>query len=478
MDINSFNNSLKPSKSSSKGAKFKPNALMSRKPPMNPYTFTELKDLEKDKNNNDILYDFTRLELNSRSNLGRNTGSSKGFIQENSKENTKYRDFKPKFTTASHISLSTKSSFQEEKKPNIQNTTTNTIKNTNKFMTNKLKIQGEELQNLMDKLEAMKKNGEPGKYNQELDEEKDYQKQFYDLKDKYEKNDRNYDLMRKLRKMYGKMYTSNADKALAYVKSGRMMDKRDMVYAMEKIYKQNMKKFNKKGSQGNYVQAIGQQPQMIIRKKNRPRSESSSSEESSSDENEQFYSEEKKLNLLDIEKKAEEIVKMKLQQTLPKEKSDPNFRSGNQYNQDIIDNFGEQEEKVVKLPNGMTLIKPDNPNDPPIILMPEEDTKSTKFSSVYSRDSYKNNLMNEYMDNMMTLKMMQRMQENESRGGTSRREKMYQIGEEDKRSKKKKKKRRRAGRMMSFGLPKPPGNSGVTTVKSGILTSLFTLFKK
>lgn len=428
---------------------------------MNPYTFTEIKDMEN--NSRDILYDFTRLELpQSLSNMSvKSEKSKKSYIHEKSKIKTKFDNFRPKFTSASRISLSTKSSLAETKPQD------RTVKSSiNQFMTNKLKIQGDELQNLMDRLENMKKNDKKN-YNPVV-EEKDYLKKFNKLKNKYEENERNFTLMRRLKKMYGKMYTTNADKALAYIKSGRMMDKRDMEYALEKIYKKQMRDFKKKNVGFSSQQQTNNN--VVIRRRRRPpppRTESSDESSSSSEEEEMDY-QNKKLSLMEIEKKAEEIVKRKLAQAMPKNK--PRQVMNNQPHQDLVSGIEEDEERIVKLPNGMTLIKPDNPNDPPMIIMPEDDNMSSRLSNTISSDFSRKNMMKEYMDNMMTLKMMQMMKNNEEReekemNEEEKKEKIYQIGE--KKKKKKKKKRRKPKLEESFVVTKPPANSEFSTVKPG-----------
>lgn len=437
--------SLDNETSSKKKYGFRSNNLMKRKPPMNPYTFTEIQDMEKNPSR-DILYDFTRLELpQSSSNFSLHSGNSGHYVDENSASDTQYRNFKPKFTTASKISLSTKTSFKNE---NLQRENNDKVVRNNgamdKFLSNQLKIQGDELNNLMQKLENLKKKEDEEEFRRK---DNDFLGQFYKLKEKYSENENNYQLMRKLRKVYGKMYTTNADKALAFVKSGRMMDKRDMVYALEKIEEQK-KKNRPPGQMPNHPRN-----NVVVKRRRRRRPSTSSSDESRSPEAREMQLEPKKrLNLMEIEQKAQEIVQRKLAQALPRDN-----QPANNPRNDMMQSIEENEDKVVKLPNGMTLIKSDNPNDPPMILMPE-DKGSSKFSrTISSNFSKKKNMMNEYMDNMMALKMMKMMQDNEDQRSV---QKPKKSSLKDKR--KKKKKKRRVSFKETFAVTKPPENSEIT----------------
>ena len=280
----------------------------------------------------------------------------------------KYTYFKPKFSSSSRRVLET------PPKPEIQT-----------FAEEKVKSQNDRIMEMMDMIKNLKQNPK-------IPQKKSYLDELERLQDQFDETSRKHMVNKKKRKVYDKMFMMKTDQAIALVKANRGPTEEDMQYALNKYGGPRGEQLRRTGRMATGLRPQQQQAPIMIRRNNRRRPESSSSESSSSEEEEQQPG----LTREEIEQRAQALVDKKLRERLPpraQPQQQPQF-AGPQ-------NPGDE---VIQLPNGMTLIKSGDPNQPPIILAPEDVSEK---SSKLTRSGDRWNPMNEYVNNMMTLKMMQ-----------------------------------------------------------------------
>jgi hypothetical protein len=343
------------------GTSFHGNNLMKAKPAIHPYSFDQLDGTEQ--NNSDPLYSFTRLTLGTPSLLSQKSDH----VLENTHLNTKYKSFNPKFSAASQISLKTISTNSSSRHSN------NPPQPQEDPLVSQLNSQNYKIKGLMEQLQNLKKstkNYTPPPIDRNYDE-------LERLKNAFEESERYYSSMKKMRKMQDKLYVTKADQAIALVKSNRGPTEAELRRAIEKYGPKMDKNFE------GFQAPLAPRKVQIVKRRRRP-SYSSSSSSSSDDEG---------LTMEEIRRKAEDMVQRKLRE----------------YG-DFGPNQAQQPEDqgdVVQLPNGMTLIRSKDPNQPPVILAPdgasETETVRSNIDSEFWGPTKK------YMDSMLALKMMEMM---------------------------------------------------------------------
>lgn len=124
----------------------------------------------------------------------------------------------------------------------------------------------------------------------------------------------------------------------------------------------------------------------------------------------------------------------------------------------------------VQTPDGITIIPSNDPNQPPMVIMPDGKNPKNETSSTFYSDSSNHNMMDDYMQNMMMLNMMNQMgqvnqpeEKTEEDYGNDEPYIIPLIGDDDgdmsRRKKKKKKKSKKIGfelRMPQEGEPIQP----------------------
>ena len=377
--------------------KFHATNLMGKKPAINPYDIFDDPTGKRYRSGGGLNisteantinpYDFTRLDLPS------DTASTpKDQVIEQSKLPPEYKNFKPKFSAISKIVTDTP--------------TTSDFSSFENILEDEVSDQNDRLKQLMDHMNQLRYQ-KPEKLPIKVDKFEELER----LRDLYDDSNRQFDLMRKHRGAYDKLFRMRADEAVALVKSSRIPARKDIEYAMRK-YGGGMggRGGSERSERRSTLGRTGQmsvdnlRPQVVVkRKKGRRRRPSTSSSELSSSSSEE---EPGGVDMAEIERRAQEIVNRKLQGINLAPRLPPNPPQMPQ---------PQNGSNIVKLPNGMTLVRSNDPAQPPLILAPEKggSESSSRLSSVRTEDRW--NPMNEYVNNMMTLKLMKMMEEDDKR---------------------------------------------------------------
>lgn len=273
-------------------------------------------------------------------------------------------------------------------------------------------------------------NGKPS-LNSEMDR----------LRGKLNTVNRYEDMMRDMRKIADKKFVVEMDTAIGNVLTHQIPTEKEIKKAFDK-HAPNYKHHEPSFSDMRVVR-----PPIVIKKKRRLRTQESSTDEEMSEG-----------QIREIaEKRANEILKKQY----PK-RSEPTGLANPLHSQ-----LEGPNQKVIKLPNGLAMIKNKDPNiQPTIIMPPEKDTERETTDEGSDTDD----IMNEYMDNLMQLKMMQAMQQKpKKRNPNGDSLDYFQDEMESKKSfkKKKKKKKKRFKAPKSIPLDRNPSVSRISELPPG-----------
>jgi hypothetical protein len=275
------------------------------------------------------------------------------------------------------------------------------------------------------------------------------------LRNKLNTVNRYEDVMHDMRKVGDKKFVMEMDNAIGNVKANRMPSKREM----KNIFSKHLppEKYPPMPKQQHAVSFSNMRKKP---KHKRLRNYSPSTVNSS--DSEEFEDEMSEARIREIaEKRAKEILDKKIA-----EETTLNYEPVNPYAPPPVQN------NIVKLPSGMVMIKNHDPNIPPTLVMPpEKDTDVDETDNASDTED----IMNEYMDNLMQLKMMEAMQPKPKKHKKNMDDALDNLKDEmesKKTRKKKKKKRKRPKAPRSIPLDMNPNVSLATTHHTGKLLTI------